>query len=161
MTIFMEHSLLSISKWESKNKIPFLDGKKKTHEQLRDYIKCMSVTQNVSDFVYDVIFNSRELMEKISAYIEDDMTATTFASKMAGAQYNPRKSIVTSEVVYYWMVSFNIPFECQKWHINRLMTLIRVCSIKNTPAKKMSKREIYRLNAELNAERRAQYNTTG
>lgn len=151
----LEHSLISISRWESKWCKPFLKNEEKTVEELIDYIKCMTLNSNVNDSVYKYL-QPKEL-EKIKKYIESPMTATTFNDT------NKRSSreIITSEIIYYWMVSFNIPFECQKWHLNRLLTLIRVCSIKNSPQKKMSQKEIMSSNKELNNARKAMYNSKG
>lgn len=151
----LEHSLVSISKWESKWNIPFLSKEVKTNEQLLDYIKCMTLTQNVNPNVYNYIPVS--VMEQINKYIEAPMTATTFRED----GNKKGNEIITNEIIYYWMVSFNIPFECQKWHLNRLLTLIRVCSIKNSPQKKMSTREIMNRNRALNKARRAKFNTRG
>ena len=155
-TISLEHSLVSISKWESKWCKPFLSKEQKTPEETIDYIKCMTLTQNVDPRVYE--FLSRENIEKINAYIESPMTATTFPNDK---QQKPNREIITSEIIYYWMISFNIPLECQKWHLNRLLTLIRVMDVKNRPAKNMGKREIMSRNAALNAARRRQFNTKG
>lgn len=151
----LEHSLVSISKWESKYHKPFLSSKK-TIEETIDYIRCMNMTQNVNE---DVFYNlTSENINDINNYIDDTMTATTFSNDNSKGT---NREIITSELIYYWMISFNIPMECQKWHLNRLLTLIRVCSIKNTPPKKMSKREIMSRNAALNAARRKKYNTNG
>lgn len=152
----LEHSLVSISKWESIWHKPFLDkDKKKTANEILDYIKCMTITQNVKDDVYQNL--SEEDIEKIDNYTSDPMTATTFNELNKGIS----KEIITSELIYYWMISLNIPMECQKWHINRLLTLIRVCNIKNGPAKKMNKRDIASKYASINAARRQQLNTRG
>lgn len=160
--LLLEHSLISLKRWEAKYKRPFLkEGDQKTPEELIDYIKMMTIAQPKSDLVYDIIANSPILLDQINKYLEDDMTATTFAVTDAGDQYNPKKTVITAEIIYYWMVSFNIPFECEKWHLNSLFTLIRVCAIKNQPPKKMTKREIYSRNRELNAKRKAELNTTG
>lgn len=151
----LEHSLVSISKWESKYHKPFLSSKKTTEETI-DYIRCMNMTQNVNE---DVFYNlTSENINDINNYIDDTMTATTFSNDNSKGT---NREIITSELIYYWMISFNIPMECQKWHLNRLLTLIRVCSIKNTPPKKMSRREIMSRNAALNAARRKKYNTNG
>ena len=152
----LEHSLVSLSKWESKWKKPFLSNKEKTYEETIDYIKCMTLTQNVNDTVYNLL--DKDNIEKINKYIGDPMTATTFKedpNKKGG------REIITSELIYYWMISLNIPFECQKWHLNRLLTLIKVCGIKNQPPKKMSKRDVMSRNAALNAARRKQMNSRG
>ena len=155
VTLQLEHSLVSISKWESKHHKPFLKKDEKTPEELLDYIKCMTITQNVDDIVYSSLSSSE--FSEITKYIEDPMTATTFSdTKKTG-----KNEIITSEIIYYMMVSLNIPFECQKWHINRLLTLIKVCSEKNSPGKKMSKKEIMSNNAALNAARRAALKTKG
>lgn len=154
-TIRLEHSLVSLSKWESKWCKPFLSKENKTYEETIDYIKCMTITQNVDPMVYNFISNDN--MRKINEYLNKPMTATTFSKE----QSKPNREIVTAEIIYYWMVALNIPFECQKWHLNRLMTLIKVCSIKNQPAKKMSKRDIMSQNAALNAARRKQLNSKG
>ena len=155
-TVELEHSLVSLSKWESKWCIPFLGKDPKTNEQLRDYIRCMTITKNIPDDFYRTI--STNLFEKINQYIDNKMTATTF-SEIHTASKNTE--VVTAELIYYWMIALNIPFECQKWHLNRLLTLIRVCSIKNAPAKTMPKNAILNRNANINALRRKQLNTKG
>lgn len=154
-TIQLEHSLVSLSKWESKWCKPFLHSEK-SNEEILDYIKCMTLTQNVPPDLYDKL--SSKNIKAIDDYINAPMTATTFSDD---SNSKKNKEIVTSELVYYWMVAYNIPFECQKWHLNRLITLIRVCGVKNSPPKKMSKGEIMRRNAELNAKRRAKLNSKG
>lgn len=153
--ICLEHSLVSLSKWESKWNKPFLNQEAKTNEETLDYIKCMTISQNIKDDVYNRLTN--ENIQAIKDYIEAPMTATTFN------EYNKKisREIITSELIYYWMIACNIPMECQKWHLNRLLTLIRVCSIKNEPPKKMSTNEIMSRNAALNAARRKQLHTKG
>lgn len=152
----LEHSLKSISKWESKWKKPFLETEKLTDDEILDYIKCMTITKNVKDETY--LRLSFDNIEKIKKYIEDPMTATTFKEdKRRGG----KQEFITSELIYYWMVAQQIPFECENWNLNRLLVLIRICSIKNTPSKKMSKRDLAKNNAALNAKRKAQYNTKG
>ena len=155
-TIVLEHSLISISKWESKWHMPFLGKDEKTPEQISDYIKCMTITPNVKEEVYDRI--TRDQVESIMAYINDPMTATTI-SQREGRRVS--REIVTSELIYYWMVALEIPFECQKWHINRLMMLIQICNIKNEPDKKMSRRSAMQQNAALNAARRQKAHSKG
>lgn len=154
----IEHSLISLSKWESKWKKPFLDSKDKTADELIDYIKCMTLTKNVDDSVYKMIPNN--VLKEINDYIEHPMTATWFSDDKKKNRKRSRE-IVTSEIIYYWMITLNIPFECQKWHLNRLLTLIRVCSLKNAPAKKMNRKDILKSNAKLNAARRASMNSKG
>ena len=155
-TICLEHSLVSVSKWESKWKKPFLSKEPKTVEETIDYIKCMTITQNVDDKSYNYL--SKKNIEDINKYIDDSMTATTFydTRKNTGRQEN-----ITSELIYFWMISLNIPMECQKWHLNRLLTLIKICNIKNDSGKKMSRSEINSRNAALNAARRKKLNTRG
>lgn len=155
-TLKLEHSLVSLSKWESKWKKPFLTNDEKSYEETVDYIKCMTLTQNVNPELYYYIGNDNML--KINEYIGNPMTATTFGKETKGKR---NTEIVTSELIYYWMIALNIPFECQKWHLNRLLTLVKVCNIKNQPPKKMSKREIMARNAALNAQRRKQLNSKG
>lgn len=155
-TLQLEHSLVSLSKWESKWKKPFYSKREATSEELMDYVRCMTLTKDVDPDVYDHL--TKENIEDVRKYIEDSMTATTFLDK--GSGQNNRETI-TSELIYYWMIASNIPFECQEWHLNRLITLIRVCNIKNTPPKKRSKRDIMSRNAALNAARRKQLNTNG
>lgn len=154
-TLQLEHSLVSLSKWESKWNKPFLSKDEKTKEETMDYIRCMTVTQNVKPMTYNYL--SKSNIDDIHNYIDAPMTATTFNNTQKG---NSRE-IITSELIYYWMISFNIPMECQKWHLNRLLTLIRVCNVKNTPAKKMSKRDLASQYASLNAARRNKLNTKG
>ena len=155
-TLQLEHSLVSLSKWESKWCKSFLSNKNITEEETMDYIRCMTLTQNVPKEVYDYIPDS--IVEQITAYINAPMTATYFSGN---ENKRLNREIVTSELIYYWMIALNIPFECQKWHLNRLLTLIRVCNIKNTPPKKRSKRSIMSRNAALNAARRQQLGSSG
>ena len=153
--LHLEHSLVSLSKWESKWCKPFLSSEK-TDEEFLDYIKCMTISSKVSNDVYNRL--TLENFREISDYINAPMTATTFSDDKTK---KTNREIVTAELIYYWMVSLNIPFECEKWHIKRLLTLIRVCEIKNNPPKKRSRREIMSRNAALNAARRKQFNTKG
>lgn len=154
-TIQLEHSLVSISKWESKWEKPFLTKEPKTVEETIDYIKCMCITQNVKPHAFNNITDKN--IETVSRYIAATMTATRFYDSKEG---NSRE-IITSELIYYWMISYNIPIKCEKWHLNRLLALIRVCNIKNNPPKKMSRSEIINRNRALNEQRKKQYNTNG
>lgn len=155
-TLQLEHSLISISKWESKWCKPFLSNVDKTSEEVIDYVKCMTLNPSVDDSVYRCLTQAN--MKAINAYIDAPMTATTFFEDKTGKK---NREIITAELIYYWMIALQIPFECQKWHLNRLLTLVRVCNIKNQPPKKMSKRDIMSRNARLNAARRQQMNTKG
>lgn len=152
----LEHSLISISKWEQKWHKAFLTNKEKSLDETIDYIRCMTLNKDVDPFCY--YFISNEDMNRIDSYISDSMTATYFRDDKTP---NRSSEVVTSELIYYWMISLSIPFECQKWHLNRLLTLIKVCQIKNSPPKKRSKREIMAQNAALNAARRKRLNSKG
>jgi hypothetical protein len=152
----LEHSLVSLSKWESKWCKPFMSKTEKTSEETIDYIRCMTVTQNVDYDVYNGITN--EIIEEVSKYIEAPMTATTFSNDNKNII---NREVITAEIIYYWMVTLNVPFECQKWHLNRLLTLINVCNIKNQPKKKGGKRDIYARNRALNEARKRNLNTAG
>lgn len=150
----LEHSLISLSRWESKWKKSFLSTEEKTREENLDYFRCMTLTTNVNPDIYYLIdpisFN------QVNTYINDPMTATTFSDDKRGG-----KQIITSEIIYYWMTCYNIPFECEKWHLSRLLALIRVCATKNAPEKKMSAKEIMNRNRSLNKARRAQLHSKG
>lgn len=152
----LEHSLVSISKWESKWQKPFLMSNEKKPEEVVDYIKCMSVSGEISTEVFNNL--THENIRDINAYIESPMTATWFSDN---TETRGSKEIITSELIYYWMIAHNIPFECQKWHLNRLLTLIRVCNIKNTPPKKRTRQDILSRNAAINASRRNNMNSSG
>lgn len=155
-TLILEHSLLSVSKWESKYHKSFMKSVKNkdvSGEEIRYYIQCMTVN-NVNKDVYNGL--TPEDLDKIFAYIADPMTATVINSaNKNGGQAARSSEVITAELIYYWMVAHQIPFECQKWHLNRLLTLIEVCNVKNAPAKKMSKRDILKQNRSINAARRA------
>lgn len=155
-TLVLEHSLVSVSKWESKWKKAFLKKTTKTYEETKDYIRCMTITKNVDPSVYDRIPN--DVIDQINKYIEDPMTAVYFPKTEEDKTHG---DVVTSEVIYWWMIINQIPVEFQKWHLNRLLALIRVCNMKNSPPKKMSQKEIAARNAKRNAERRKKYGTKG
>ena len=157
-TLTLEHSLVSLSKWESKWHIPFLSDREKTPEEVLDYVRFMTVTQNVDPEAY--LHLTPRHMKQIQDYIDAPMTATWFSKDDKKTR---SKEQVTAEIIYYWMIAMNIPFECQKWHLNRLMTLIKVCSIKNQPPKKSSgnKKEFYSQRAALNAARRNKLGSRG
>lgn len=152
----MEHSLVSISKWESKWHKPFLSNREKTFEETIDYIKCMTLTQNVNPEVYRCL--SVDNVKKINEYIENPMTASFILDESKGKRNSEQ---TTSELIYYWMIALEIPFECQKWHLNRLLMLIRICNVKNQPPKKQSKKEITSQYAAINAARRKALNSKG
>lgn len=155
-TLQLEHSLVSLSKWESKWCKAFLGKQDKTDEEILDYVKCMTLTQNVNPEVYNHL--TAENYKQINEYIEAPMTATYFTDDRQGRN---SREVVTAELIYYWMIAYNIPVDFQKWHLNKLLTLIRVCNVKSSPPKRMSKREIMKRNAALNAARRKQLNTRG
>lgn len=157
-TIQLEHSLVSVSKWESKWHKAFLGKNEKTSEETLDYIRCMTITKNVNPIVYTLL--SPQQIKEITDYIEAPMTATWFSEDKNKTGKNSGETI-TSELIYYWMIALQIPVEFQRWHLNRLLTLIRVCNLKNTPPKKMSKREIMQRNRSLNEARKNALNTRG
>lgn len=155
-TLNLEHSLLSLTKWEAKWKRPFLHTKKKTWEQSLDYFRCMTINKNVDPVVYMNL--PKEAIDRINRYIEDPMTATTFKEEKGGGN----SEIVTSEIIYFWMLNYGIPFECEKWHLNHLLALIQVCSIKSqTSDKKMSNAERLARYKDINRMRRKRLNTKG
>lgn len=154
--LMLEHSLVSLAKWESKWKKPFLDQKPKTGDEMLDYVRCMTITQNVSPETYSRLTTGN--MAEIEQYISRPMTATTFSAEQYG---NRNGEKTTAELIYYWMVTLSIPFECEKWHLNRLLALIRVCNLKNQPARKKSQRAILQENRALNAARRQRLRTRG
>lgn len=151
----LEHSLVAMSKWESKYHKPFLGPTEKTSEEISDYINHMCLDDVDPCVVYAL---TNEQLRDINLYINDPMTATTFNNQQnkSGGQKK-----ITTEQIYFWMVANKIPFECQYWHINRLMVLLQICSIENTPKKKMSKNSILSQNRNLNAARRAAHHTKG
>lgn len=145
-----EHSLVSLSKWESKHKTAFLDDNQKTKEQIQDYIRCMALTPDVPDEVFDRLTASD--YATIEAYINSSETATTFPP---GPPEKGSGEKVTAELVYYWMTAFQIDWQAQYWHLNRLLTLIRVCNVKQNPPKKRSQQELAQWYREENARRLA------
>lgn len=154
-TFQLEHSLVSIARWESKWQKPFLAKQEKTTDEILDYIRCMTITQNVNPNIYQKL--PFDILAKIKNYIDAPMTATWFHEK----DNKVSKEVITSEIIYYWMINQNIPMECQKWHLNRLLTLIRVCSVKNNPPKKMNRKEMLAQRKALNESRKNQLNSKG
>lgn len=152
----IEHSLISLTKWEIEYKKPFISKNLLSQKETEDYIRFMTITQNVDPEVYTRIPES--VRKQIETYMDNPMTATTFSDKGIA---NTQREIITSELIYYWMTALNIPFSCEKWHLNRLFTLIRVCNAKNAPSKKMPLKDIARRNTDLNNARRAALNSKG
>lgn len=151
----LEHSLISISKWEAKWKISYIDTKDKTRDQRLDYIRCMSLKGDISD---DVLYSiAPQEMQKINNYINDSMSATVVKNTGGSAS----NQFTTSELIYSWMVGYQIPVEFEKWHLSRLLTLIKVISEENKPKKKMTPSEIAARNKALNAKNRAKYHSRG
>jgi hypothetical protein len=152
----LEHSLVSLSKWESTWCKPYFTKQEKTPEEILDYIRCMTITQNVKPETYYRL--TEKNIKEISDYINAPMTATFISNRQKGS---PNREQVTAELIYYWMIALNIPKEFEKWHLNRLIMLINVCSVKNQPQKKMSQSELIEQQATLNAQRRKLLNSKG
>lgn len=157
-TLMLEHSLVSLSKWESRWCKPFLSKEQMTEEESIDYIRCMTITQNVPPEVYTYIPNS--IVQEVSEYIAKPMTATWFSEESKRGRKNNSKQ-VTAELIYHWMFALNIPVKFEKWHLNRLLTLIRVCDLENNPPKNKSRRSILSENAALNMARRQRLKSKG
>lgn len=153
----LEHSLVSLSKWEAKWNKPFLSKEDKSWSESVDYIRCMTLNQNVPEDVYGRL--TPALIRQVSEYINLPMTATTFSG--SSRKRTVRSEIVTAEIIYYWMIALQIPSDYQKWHLNRLLALIEVCSEKNKPPKRMSRSEIFAQNRVMNAARLKKFNTRG
>ena len=155
----LEHSLISIRKWEAKTHKPFLKDENKTTDEIREYIKCMTINPVKNPDIYKYLSVSD--IQKVITYIQDPMTATWFSDN---AKHLGKKigfgEIVTAEIIYYWMCTMNIPLECEKWHLNQLLTLVRVISEKNKDPK-VDKKQAARNRAMLNAQRKAKYHTRG
>lgn len=152
----LEHSLLSISKWEAKWHKPYLTKEQKTNAESVDYVKCMCTNKHIDPMVFYAL--TKENWKEIADYISDPQTGTTFKNR----NKRPSREILTNEVIYFWMTYYNIPFDpCAKWHLNHLMTLIEVCALKNQDPKKMNKRDMLSQRAAENARRRAKYHTKG
>ena len=155
-TLFLEHSLISLSRWESNWEKPFLKrNDKKTLVETIDYVRCMTINNNVDPNVYRVL--TADNINAINAYVNAKKTATIVYED----KHRSSGETVTSELIYYWMVSLGIPFECQKWHLNRLLTLIRVCNVKNSPGKKMGRNALLNRYASLNKKRREAMHSNG
>jgi hypothetical protein len=156
--LWLEHSLLSLSKWESKFQKPFLGKEIKTSAEVHWYVEAMILSAEYpQDWANRM---SSQNWDEVNDYIESSQSATTFGT-MPETKGRGRQEVITSELIYYWMVAFNIPFETETWHLNRLFSLIRICNMKNSKQKKMSRGEIAQRNRELNAQRRAQLGTSG
>lgn len=154
-TIVIKHSLVSLSKWEAKWHKPFLSSVQKSWDESIDYVRCMTLTQKVNPLVYSAI--TPAIFNEINEYIDDPMTARKFREDENRGRSEP----ITSELIYYWMISLGIPMECQKWHLNRLLALIRLCSIKNTPPKKGHSMNYLQQRNALNASRRKALHSRG
>lgn len=155
VALSLEHSLVSVSKWESKWGVPFLSTDEKTERQTIDYVKCMTLTQNVEESAY--AFLTRDNFDAIRTYIDLPMSATTIIDR----DKKTSREVITAEIIYYWMITLQIPFECQKWHLNRLLMLINVCSIKQQDPKKLHGKALLQDNMQINAARRAVMNSKG
>lgn len=155
-TITIKHSLLSLSKWEAKWKVNFIGNNSLTKEMIVDYIKCMTMTKNVDDRLY--MFITDKNMQDVMEYIKDPMSATKIKETPGSGGSN---QLITSELIYAWMAMSQIPFECEKWHLNRLLTLIRAYGVESNPKKKMKTGDVLRSNHAVNAARRAKHHSRG
>lgn len=150
----LEHSLVSVSKWESVFEKPFLGDSDKTPEEIYFYIKSMVLTPEVPEEVFHRL--TEENIEAINTYINARRSATWFSND------GPKgREVITSELIYYWLSALNLPFSCETWHLNRLLTLIRIADLKSSRPRKMSRSEAAQRQRQLNEQRKAQFKTRG
>jgi hypothetical protein len=152
----LEHSLVSLSKWESVHEKPFLGKEAKTPQEIISYVRCMTLSDDIAPEVFDQL--NIKHFDEISEYIDAKRSATWFSDQPGTPK---SREVITSELIYYWMTVFNIPFECERWHLNRLFTLIRICNIKQSKPEKMSRADMAQRNREMNAMRKQQLGTSG
>lgn len=161
-TLVLEHSLISVQKWEAKWHVAFLNRGTRTFEQTIDYLRCMTLTPNVPEEIYYCI--PEKEMKKVLDYVDDPMTATRVNDDSESQRGFGRKigrEVVTAEVIYYWMISLNIPAEYKKWHLNQLLTLIRVINAKNQPKKKRRMKDVLEEYRAINEANKARFHTEG
>jgi hypothetical protein len=156
VTLDLEHSLVSLSKWESKFEKPFLGAGEKTDDEVLAYIEAMILNEKFPPGVCSRL--GQDQLTEIDKYINAKKSATFFSDTIG---QRGSREVITSELIYYWMIAFSIPFECQHWHLNRLFTLIRVCNVKNSKPQKRNRSEMIAERRRLNDERRALYKTSG
>ena len=154
-TLVIEHSLISLSKWEAKHHQMWLEKNDKTGTDLLDYIRCMTINGNVPDVTYYAL--TEQNFKDILDYMEDPMTASSVFEPPRKSRNEP----VSSELIYYWMIQYGIPFECEKWHLNRLLMLIKICSKKSSTPSKADKKAMDQRRAAINAQRRAKSGAKG
>lgn len=157
-TLTLEHSLVAVHEWESKWKKPYLSQKKKTREESVDYIRCMIVEGHVDDEALRAIPN--DVMTTVDNYIHDPMTATIIHSEGQSSN-SSNGTFTTAEIIYWQMTVLNIPIVFETRHLNKLLTLIKICSIKNGKPKMLSKQERYERNRKINEQNKKRYNTKG
>ena len=158
----LEHSLISVQKWEAKWHVAFLNKGTRTFEQTIDYLRCMTLTPNVPDEVYYCIPHTE--LKRVLEYVDDPMTATRINDGFdSGNSYGKKmgKDVITAEVIYNWMISLNIPTEYRKWHLNQLLTLIRVINAKNQPKKKRRMRDVLEEYKSINEANKRRFGTKG
>lgn len=157
--ITLLHSLVSLSLWESKWHTEYFSNTKKTLEQTIDYIRCMTQETDIEPDVYKTIAMSNSILDEIANYIDDPMTATKITDNRKNKPN--RNEYITSEIIYWSMIQHGIPVEFERWHINRLLTLINVCNAKSNGGGKMKKKDILANYAKMNERNRAKYNSKG
>lgn len=162
--LHLEHSLLSISKWEAEWEIPFLNTDK-TSEQSLSYIKCCVLDDDFDELLLNTLSDKNIL--DFNAYLSKGMTAkkiidlrSSLSQKRKSRRPASQKAL-TSEDIYYSMIQFHVWKECEEWPLQRLLSLLQLCSLKSNSTGEMSKSDQAKFYREENARRKAKYHTNG